>query len=384
MTQSPETVYVLVHREKRSIVTIHLHSVPTLRVGAPREIPRIFQGIPAVEVTRAHVWAAWYGGGSDEGVGNYVMLARTPVAEAGGSWPAPYAVVEPDEYSRLFDPELWTDPLGRLWFFVTQSSNPESNWDGRGGVWAIRCDDPVGAPETWGAPRRLCDGVMMNKPIVDSYGRWILPVAIWDFPSRLPEYDGRRLPYAVVSTDDGETFDWAGGAQMPPRTFDEHQIIEHTDGTLSMFVRSSPFALVSESTDGGATWSPGRPSSIPCPDSRFSIIRLQSGAWALTTHLPPAEPRSFAGPQPERSYLAIALSHDEGQTWGRPFSLRVEPRVSYPDVVEREGSLWITYDFNRFSDRLVLLTRLTEEDIEAGEIVSPTSFLNAVVDDGDK
>ena len=74
-----------------------------------------------------------------------------------------------------FYPNLWHDPLGRMWLFWAQS---ESFFDGRSGVWAVTCMDSGTTAPDWSAPRRLANGIMMNKPTLLADGAWALPAAV--------------------------------------------------------------------------------------------------------------------------------------------------------------------------------------------------------------
>ena len=85
------------------------------------------------------------------------------------------------------------------------------------------------------------------------------------------------------------------------------------------------------------------------------------------------------------------LSEDDGRTF--PYTLLLDGRsnVSYPDAVECEdGSIYLVYDRERgcfknsleeaYADaREILLSRITEEDILAGEVCGEKSFLRRVV-----
>ena len=54
--------------------------------------------------------------------------------------------------------------------------------------------------------------------------------------------------------------------------------------------------------------------------------------------------------------------------------------VTYPDMTEDdEGNIYITYDFGRFEEREILMAKITEADILAGEIVTPSSYLKRAV-----
>ena len=97
---------------------------------------RCFQGIPSVERTaKGRLFACFYGGELEEQHGNYAVLAVSD--DTGYTWTEPYLVVShPDERMRVFDPCLWMDPLGRLWFTWSQSLG---YFDGMHGVWASVC-----------------------------------------------------------------------------------------------------------------------------------------------------------------------------------------------------------------------------------------------------
>ena len=342
---------------------------------------RQWQGIPGLEcASNGRLWATWYTGTEGEGPGNHVVVATCPVT--GGAWTDPVTVVEPpDDRHRCFDPCLWIDPLKRLWLFWAQCGGGQ-HFDGRGGVWCIRSEDASRPVPQWSVPRRLCDGVMMNKPTVLSTGEWMLPAALWRFfGGDWADLDTLRYSNVVVSTDAGVTWTRRGGADVPDRHYDEHMVVERKDGTLWMLVRTKPGLSgmgESVSLDRGATWLSGKATKAPLtgPNSRFFIRRLQSGRLLLVTHLR----------TDRRSDLAAMLSDDDGITWTAPLMLDERPGVSYPDGVQRaDGRIVIVYDHNRGDkyslgkDREILMADITEQDILAGRLVDPESKLRLVI-----
>lgn len=335
---------------------------------------RLFQGIPGIErAPNGRLWATWYGGGPTEGPWNYVMLSTS--ADDGLTWSDLVLVVDPPDPVRAFDPVLWLDPRGRLWLFWAQAWQ---GWDGRGGVWAIVTDDPEAEAPRWSEPRRLCDGVMMNKPIMLSTGEWALPAAVWaNRPSADPEHirassdpSGSNV---VVSTDEGASWHYRGGADIPERSCDEHQLIERRDGTLWLLARTTYGIGESVSTDGGRTWSPGRPSQIPhVPTARFFLRRLASGRLALVKHAPP-DGRT-------RSHLTAYVSEDDGRTWQGGLLLDERAGVSYPDGTEApDGTIYLIYDFERTRARQILMATFSEADVLARRPVSGRVHLRVEV-----
>lgn len=337
---------------------------------------RLWQGIPSIERTPDGVfWATWYSGGKTEDPDNYSLIVRSD--DEGETWTEPVLVVDPPGRVRAFDPTLWTDPRGRLWFFWAQSYEM---FDGRVGVWMIHCDDPAGDNPQWTAPRRLCNGIMLNKPTVLSTGEWLFPTALWapsawlapDNPAfgKHPEFDEERFSTVYVTRDQGETFELLGRADVPERVFDEHMVVERRDGSLWMLVRTIYGIGESVSTDRGKTWSPGKDSGLGGPCSRFFIRRLQSGRLLLVNHY------EFTG----RNNLTALLSDDDGATWPHKLLLDDRNDVSYPDGFQApDGTVHIIYDRERYGAKEILMASFREEDVVAGQAVTPQCRLQRLV-----
>ncbi len=326
---------------------------------------RRFQGIPGLERARnGRLWAVWYAGGPGEpteGPGNYVVVVTS--RDDGKTWSGPQLVIDPPGDVRAYDPALWHDPDGRLWLFWAQSSH---KWDGRSGVWAMRTNNSNDARPEWSAPRRLSDGIMMNKPTALKNGDWLLPVSVWaEKPGAgtRPEHRHDLGPLvganAFVSRDKGETVRPWGQTRAKDSTFDEHSIVERKDGSLWMLLRTRSGIAESVSTDGGKSWTPAEKSAIPHVNARFFIRRLRSGSLLLVRHNPPDGKT--------RSHLAAFVSDDEGRSWSGGMMLDERVGVSYPDGVEDEkGVIRVIYDFERTKSRQILMAAFREEDVRRG------------------
>jgi len=339
-----------------------------------RAVSRLWQGIPGIErAPGRRLWATWYSGGEGECPLNYVVLVTS--GDDGASWSAPVLVIDPPAQVRAYDPCLWHDPKGRLWLFLAQSFGM---FDGRCGVWAVRCEDSAREDASWSEPRRLCNGIMMNKPTVLSTGEWLLPAAVWDraWTNEMVRDESRAAPpderrsNVIRSTDEGETWDRIGGAEVPERTPDEHMIVERRDGTLWMLVRTRYGIGESISTDRGVTWSPGRPTEIKGPDSRFFIRRLRSGRLLLVNH----------DNADARSRLTVWLSEDDGLSWIGGLMLDEREGVSYPDGVEAEdGRVYVIYDHGRHEEKEILMAVFSEDDVLAPAGAAGTVRLRVLV-----
>ena len=336
---------------------------------------RIWQGIPSIEVTaKGRIFVCWYSGNTAETMGNYCLLVKS---DDGVNFSEPIAITYCGEDHRCFDPCLWIDPLGRLWF--TWSVQPDN------GLYAVVCDDPDAEELVWGPVRFIGHDMMMNKPIALVTGEWLFPLAVWGFEGAEkclgynPVEDKGSFVYKT--SDNGLTFQRMGAADVERRCFDEHMVVELQDGRLMMLVRTYYGIGVCWSWDRGKTWSRGEDSGLGGPCSRFHICRLKSGRLMLVNHL------NFTG----RNNLSVQLSDDEGKTWSKGLLLDERDQVSYPDAKEADnGYIYITYDRERggykknlnealSSAREILMAKITEEDILAGKLVSEGSKLKQII-----
>ena len=230
---------------------------------------RQFQGIPGLErAANGRLWAVWYGGGKGEDRHNYLMLATS--SDDGNTWSDVVMVIDPDKDGpclRLSIPALWRDPTDRLWLFWAQRDRGVH-------LWAMVADNGGDEMPAWSPPRLICEGIMMCKPTTTSKGQWLLPVALWR----------REGSAAVVSSEDqGKTWSMIGRANIPnekDRNCDEPMIVQRTDGSLWMLVRTAYGIGESVSADFGRTWTDVAPLAIRHATTRFFLRRLQSGRLA--------------------------------------------------------------------------------------------------------
>lgn len=313
---------------------------------------RKFTGISSLAISpKGRMWAVWYTGITpDEDLNNYVVVAASE--DNGNSWEE-VLVIDPDGSGpvRAFDPEVWLAPNGQLWIFWAQTIEHNGTV---AGVWSLTINNPDNTDLDYSEPRRLTNGVMMCKPLVLSTGEWVLPASTWRLTNKSAK--------AIVSTDEGQTWQERGAVNVPEkfRNYDEHMIVEKKNGDLYMFVRTNYGIGESVSTDRGHTWSPLIPSEIQHPAARFFISRLNSGNLLLVKHGP-------IDMKTRRSHLMAFISQDDGYSWSDGLLLDERPGVSYPDGQQTsDGTIYITYDYNRTREQNILVTSFTEDDILTG------------------
>lgn len=329
---------------------------------------------------KGRLWACWVGNGDNPN--GFFMLATSD--DGGATWSKPRLVIDPVDppdapQRRALVGNLWTDPRGRLWLFFDQSLG---YFDGRGGDWYTRCENPDADEPTWSKPVRFADGCTLNKPTVLQHGDWLLPVSLWTRDRIKPavlkgahhDLDPIRMANVFASTNRGETWTRRGGVAFPETDFDEHMIVELRDDRLWMLARTKKGISESFSTDHGATWSTPQPSSIQNVSARFFIRRLASGNLLLVKN-GPIDVRL-----PRRSSLTAFLSSDDGKTWSKGLLLDDRAAVSYPDGFQSpDGLIHILYDWNRHTDAEILMAKFREEDIVARKFGSPDAKTRMLV-----
>ena len=219
----------------------------------------------------------------------------------------------------------------------------------------------------WTEPQFIGGGIVLGKPLVTRRGDWLVPVDVRN-ESPLAARIGKNMAGVTVSNDDGATWQWRGGWQVAEdlHDFDEHCIVERSDGSLWAIIRAKGGLLQSTSADGGANWSAPAP-FLTGTRSRAYLRRLASGRLLLIYHDGPGHPGKN-GVSFRREALTAFLSDDDGKTWLKKLLLDPRNTVSYPDATEApDGRIFITHDYCRYVTRCkeVLVTSITEADILA-------------------
>ena len=318
------------------------------------------QGVPGIERTpKGRLWAVY--GRNVESTQNYQVLTRSD--DDGRTWSDPKVMILPRKGVRAMSASIWIDPQGRMWVFWGQSFGQQ---DGRYGIWTIITSNPDAENLSWSTPRRLGNGIMLNKPTVLSDGDWLFTSSVWKADNSIKVYG---------SHDQGKTFELRGTANIVHEELrgpDEPMIVERKDGSLWMLVRIRGIGQTI-SHDRGKTWTPVERLKIPHPTTRFFVRRLKSGALLLVKHGAMTE-------KTRREKLMVFVSDDDGKTWKGGLILDERDKVTYPDGVQADdGIIYIIYDYNRTPNGEILMAQFREEDVRAGKIVTENARLHGEV-----
>lgn len=290
-----------------------------------------------VDLPDGTLLAAWFGG-KDEGDDSVeIWVSRKP---EGGVWTAPEALTDyPD--IPLWNPVLYRDG-DRVWLFFKIGPSPRE-WIG-----AYRISEDRG--QTWGEvfymPAGLI-GPVRSKPIRLDDGSILAGTSVEaGYRGNTPRDAPYRSWAAWVnrSTDGGETWSIHGPITVPGENYGVIQptLWQTENGDVKMLLRATDrIGAICESVsrDGGITWSPARPITLPNPNSGVDAVKLHDGRVVLI----------YNHTERGRSPIHLAVSHDDGETWGEPMIIEEgEGEYSYPAVIQAEdGNIHITYTWKR-------------------------------------
>ncbi|MHB8903295.1 MAG: sialidase family protein, partial [Thermoguttaceae bacterium] len=264
------------------------------------------------------IYTHFTGGGGDHSAAH---LAARFSSDKGKTWTSEDVVVVPNEGQwNVMSVSLLRLADGRIAFFYARK---ESANDCRPYV-RFSSDEAA----TWSEPRLCIEDevgyyVLNNDRVVQlPSGRLVLPVCLHSTPAyKEPDWAGICMCY--LSDDGGQT--WRRSkSQLKTETPDgkrvttqEPGVVQLEDGRLMMFARTTAGSqFVSYSSDGGDTWLPLVPSSLLSPCSPASIKRIPKTGDLMVVW------NNHAGIDPalksKRTPLHVAVSRDDGRTWGTP------------------------------------------------------------------
>ena len=287
------------------------------------------------------IYTRFTGGGSDYAAADLVKRIST---DGGHTWSEPEVVVHRTGGLNVMSVSLLRLASGEIALFYLRKASKE---DCRP-VMCLSRDET----RSWSEPV-ICitDEVgyyVLNndRAIQLASGRLVLPVAWHRGPGQ--SWDRAGVIMGYLSDDNGKTWrrskdtfkGYAPGGQRI--TVQEPGIVELKDGRLMMYLRTSAGSqYICHSRDGGETWLKAGPSALASPLSPASIERIPWTGDLLCVWNDHSGKHPY--PKDRRTPLCVAVSRDEGETWGP--SRVIEPN---PDG-------WYCYTAITFvKDRLLL------------------------------
>ncbi len=304
----------------------------------------------------------------DPGMGNNdIDLVMKRSTDGGATWSAMQVIEDPGEKWSAANPATVLDrQSGRLWLIYLRCLPGRSTDTARPGTddnqTMARTSDDNGI--TWSKP---IDLTAVARDMKDA--QWRSSVigpggAIQTRDGRLVAPVWKVAPsgvLAIFSEDHGQT--WQRGALVPgAQAGDENQVVELANGRILMDVRqgSGPHRWLTESSDGGRTWSAPRPgvtvSPVACAIERFTLKSAGDDCDRIL----------WTGPKgPGRANLVIRTSYDEGRSFGNE-RLLWDKEAAYSDLTilkdKTIGVLWERGENAGY--QFITFTRLNREFLE--------------------
>ncbi|MGE0759048.1 MAG: exo-alpha-sialidase [Pirellulaceae bacterium] len=273
--------------------------------------------------------------------------------DEGRTWTQSPLSAEPERYTVSNERALLRTREGVIiaaWMNLAEKRSPRNwGWGDNGVSWqefvlptyTCRSSDDG---RSWSAPVKLSEPwcgcihsmIQMRSGRIVLVGQEIIPA--W-----------RHATVMWASDDLGQTWqrgsvlDYGVGAHDHAGSI-EGSVVERTDGSLYLLLRTESGYLWEATSRDGLNWDGLQQTSIPSVTCCPQLSRLGDGRIALLWNAPP---RHAPGNRTSRAELSLAFSTDEARTWSKPVVVAANfgagGRVSYPYVYERApGLLWIT------------------------------------------
>ena len=278
-----------------------------------------------VETAPGEFFAAWFGG-TDEG-NKDVAIWGARLKD--GKWSPPAELVR-EANTPTWNPVLFHDKTGALWLYYKFGPRP-SEWSGG----KISSRD---GGKTWSQPEHLPAGIygpIKNKPLVLPDGAIVSGTSVESYQA--------WTSWIERSTDNGATWTKHGPLLYPGENYASIQPAIASAGRDRLFAyvrttRKLGRVGMSESRDGGLTWSSLKLLDLPNPNSGIDAVGLKDGRVLLIYN------HTARG----RSPLNLAVSSD-GTNFTPVMVFESEPgEYSYPAIIQAsDGSVHATWTWNR-------------------------------------
>jgi predicted neuraminidase len=279
--------------------------VPTGRYKHPASITDLRGG---------DLYLVYYGGAGEYATETAVFGSR--LKKGASAWSAPRAIAR-DPFRSLGNAVVWQAPDGVVWLFYVvrfgetwstsriQAKVSRDNAETWSDAFMLSPDPPRGEPI-------LAEGMMVrNRPIVLNGGDYLLP--IYHETGHDTEMVGPDSTSLFLRFNP-ETKQWKQTGRIRSATGNiQPAVVQLTDMHFIAYCRrgggygptTTGFIVRAESHDGGWTWSEGRNSSFPNPNSAIEFLKLKSGALLLV----------YNDSMTSRTPLTAALSMDGDESY---------------------------------------------------------------------
>ncbi|KAK3241977.1 hypothetical protein CYMTET_48301 [Cymbomonas tetramitiformis] len=300
--------------------------------------------------------AAFQASSGVEGSNDQHIVYATSTDVAGLYW-TPAEPLPVPRMAAQWSPVMHTDSKGHLWLFYTEGRNCKFNvspprWMPGGDIKVTKWTP---SSSKWKTPRTIypqsagggVPKVLANKMIVLSSGEWALPYWSEKHSTGTCAFDSTAEGAAGLLVSKNEGWDWEprGSVTSGATWLIENTVVELDDGKLLMFFRTLKGLIYrSTSADKGYSWTIAEATSLPNPDSKIHMLKLDDGMLALAYNNHGKLTRSL---RRSRTFLDVAVSANQGSTWTKLARLESaeQPglRAHYPTLHQVGCTLYVAY-----------------------------------------
>lgn len=300
------------------------------------ELPGAYKHPATIEeLADGDLYLAYYGGSGEYADDTAVYGSRKSPGQR--SWTRP-EVISDTPKGRAGNPVIWQGPDGVVWLFHVV----------RGGdTWSssrIRARTSPDGARTWSASFEVAaeEGMMVRaRPLALEGGDFLLPVYHETGQDRERVGADTSSLFLRYNTKSGQ---WTATNRIRSRSGNlQPAVVRITEDYLVCYCRrgggygpvTDGYLVRSESRDGGQTWSDGRDSIFPNPNSAVDFIRLRNGHLLLV----------YNHSMTERTPLTAAISTDGDRTYPYRKNLVSGPdSYAYPTAVQtRDGKIHVVF-----------------------------------------
>lgn len=334
----------------------HLSAAPEIRMDRlfGPEVPTGTYKHPACfdQLENGDLYLVYYGGDGEYAAGTGVFGSR--LRKGATTWTRPVKVAGLPFHS-LGNAVVWQAPDGVVWLFYVIRC---------GETWSTsRIEAKVSrdGARNWSDsfPVTFEQGTMVRShPIALSNGEYLLPIyretgADTEFTapntcSLFLRFD----PGKKVWMESNRVYSRLGNLQPAVVQIDDRHLIAFCRRGGDYEPRKDGYLVRTESSDGGLTWSEGKETSFPNPNSAVDFIKLRNGHLLLI----------YNDSMDHRTPLTAAISVDDGQTFPYQRNLIAGPGdFAYPTAVQtRDNRIHVVFTSD---ERTVVRQAVFEESV---------------------
>jgi predicted neuraminidase len=322
------------------------------------EIPGKYKHPPSItELDNDDLYVVYYGGEGEYEGDTAVYGSR--LAKGSKQWTRPQIIADTPDRSEG-NATIWQAPDGVVWLFYITNYGP--TWSTSRIKYKLSKDQA----KTWTDSDMLAfelGSMVRGRPIVLSDGDYLLPVYHETGEDRertasdTCSFFFRYNPRTKVWTESNRIFSPNGNLQPAPAAITDDYLVAYLRPGGDFEPNTNRFVLRSESRDGGRTWSEGKNTEFPNPNSAVDFIKLQNGHLLLVNNDTNVD---------DRMPLTVAISTDNDKTYPHVRDIVNKPgdTAAYPVAIQsRDGKIHVVYTSQ---DRQVVNRAVFEESAILG------------------